>query len=97
MLHTFSFDRVVMFINSLSETEQLKIGKAMEAIRIGEFESLHIKTLRGPIKELIVHKSRILFCVENSTVYYLNAFTKKSAKTPRKEKKIAEKNRLLIM
>ncbi|MEK7609951.1 MAG: type II toxin-antitoxin system RelE/ParE family toxin [Patescibacteria group bacterium] len=90
MLNISWFERVTEFINSLPEAERLKIGKVVEAIQAGEFESLHIKTIKGPIKELIVHKTRILFCIEKSTLYYLNAFTKKSAKTPRSEIRFAE-------
>jgi len=96
MLNVSLFDRVTEFINLLSEAEQLKIGKAIEAMSVGEFGSLYIKTIKGPIKELIIRKSRILFCIENGTIYYLNAFIKKSAKTPIKEIEIAKKKLALI-
>jgi phage-related protein len=97
MLHLFTFEHAHSFMDALSESEQLKIAKAVAALRTQDFGSIHVKTIRGPIKELIVRKSRILFCIENETLYLLNAFSKKSVKTPRNEIEIAENiYRLLI-
>jgi phage-related protein len=90
MLHLFTFERANVFIDALSESDQFKIAKAISALRTQDFESIRVKTIRGHIKELIVRKSRILFCIENDTLYLLNAFSKKSAKTPRNEIGIAE-------
>jgi phage-related protein len=97
MLHLFTFEHAHGFIDALSESEQSKIAKSVAALRTRDFGSIRIKVIQGPIKELIVRKSRILFCIENDTLYLLNAFDKKSAKTPRNETETAENiYRLLI-
>ncbi len=82
--------QVSVFIRSIPEDEQLKIATELESIREGDFESAYIKTLRGPIKELISRKRRIIFCIEKEVLYVLRAFTKKSAKTPKRELEVSE-------
>ncbi len=85
------------FIHSLPEGDQLKIAMEIESMRQGDFESAYIKTLRGPIKELISRKNRIIFCLEGSTLYILRGFTKKSMKTPRRELEASERIYSLLM
>ena len=48
-------------------------------------DSVEIKTLRGPIKELKVRKYRILFFIEQGTIYFVSGFIKKTQKIPSKE------------
>jgi len=79
------FDRVTEFIGSLSKQERLKTASRIDSIREGDFESVYVKMIRGPIKELIVKDSRFIFCIENNTMFVFHAFTKKTAKTPQKE------------
>ncbi len=91
------FDQVTQFLHSIPDGERFKIATELESIREGDFESAYIKTLRGPIKELIVRKRRIIFCIENNTLYVLRAFTKKSMKTPKKELDAGEHMYLLLL
>lgn len=62
----------------------------------GAFHSVYIKTLRGPIKELIVKQYRMLFFTLGYTIYFVRVFRKKSKKTPRKEIEYAERIYKLI-
>ncbi len=91
------FDRVTEFIGSLHEDEQVRILEDIESIRLGDFEAVYIKTLRGPIKEFIVRRTRVIFCIENETLYALRAFTKKTMKTPRREIEMAERMYSLLL
>lgn len=81
----FFLNRVNDFISSLSENDRAKINAARIAMELGSFETLTIKTLKTPIKELIIKKSRLLFFIKDDSIYFVNAFTKKTAKTPKKE------------
>ena len=79
------FDKVAQFLRSLPDKEQLKIVSSIQSVLEGDFETVFIKTLRGPIKELIIRRTRILFCVENKTLYVLHAFVKKTMRTPKRD------------
>ena len=57
----------------------------------GDFESLEIKTLKTPIKELIIKRYRLLFFINKDLIYFVNAFMKKTQKTPKNEIIISEK------
>lgn len=96
-LNFLSFDSVTEFIHSLPTDEQLKIGAAIDSMKERDFDSVYVKTLKGPIKELIVKSRRFIFCIENNTIYFLRAFTKKSAKTPKREIKMAERMYKLLL
>ncbi|MFA6404642.1 MAG: type II toxin-antitoxin system RelE/ParE family toxin [Candidatus Paceibacterota bacterium] len=89
--------RVTAFVHELSSADQIKIAVDIESLCDRDFETVYIKTLRGPIKELIVKRVRIIFCVYGNTLYILHAFFKKSTKTPSKEIKIAEHLHGLLM
>ncbi|MEI8130402.1 MAG: type II toxin-antitoxin system RelE/ParE family toxin [bacterium] len=73
------------FINNLSNKEQGKVRLALDALLYGHFQSVHTKMLRFPIRELIVLNYRILFFIESDEIYFVSAFTKKTAKTPLQE------------
>jgi phage-related protein len=47
-----------------------------------ETSALTIRTLRGKIKELKVKRCRLIFFIKNDTIYVIDLFEKKSAKTP---------------
>lgn len=79
------------FIENLSFHDQAKISASEDAMKEGDFISIHLKTLRGPIRELVVGKYRLIFCIEDKTIYFLRAFIKKSRKTPKHEIDSAEK------
>jgi len=79
------------FIESLPDKEKLILKATVDTLKRKDFDSIHAKTLKGPIKELIVKRRRFIFCIENDTIYFLKAFTKKTQKTPRNEIEISEK------
>ncbi|MFA6552491.1 MAG: type II toxin-antitoxin system RelE/ParE family toxin [Candidatus Paceibacterota bacterium] len=88
-LNVLIIDEVKKFIDSLPEQERAKLAAAIASLINRNFETVHIKTLRNYLKELIIKKRRYIFCIENSTIYFLRAFTKKTAKTPPTEIKAA--------
>lgn len=96
-LNFLSFDSVTKFIHSLSADEQLKIGAAIDAMKERNFDSVYVKTLKGPIRELIVKSRRFIFRIESNTIYFLRAFTKKSSKTLKREIKMAERIYKLLL
>ncbi len=85
------FDNVKNFIATLPNEDQGKINGIVTAIESGEFKSLYIKTLKTSIKELIIKKYRFVFFIHKNTFYFMRAFIKKTAKTPKIEIKNAEK------
>lgn len=87
----FFFGSVRNFIEALPDDDQGKINGVVTAIESGDFKSLYIKTLKSPIKELIIKKYRLIFFVHKNTFYFIGAFVKKTAKTPKIEIENAEK------
>lgn len=79
------------FIESLPEQERYKVRASILSLKLGDFVSVHIKTLKGPIKELIVKKYRIVFFLHKSALCFIGAFVKKTAKTPKREIENAER------
>lgn len=90
-------DNVKNFIGTLSNENQGKINATVTAMEAGNFESIYIKTLKTPIKELVVKNYRLIFFIHRTTIYFIGAFIKKSAKTPRKEIENAEKMYKIII
>jgi len=78
------------FIRGLNQNDRAKIAAAIRTLEFGDYQSVQTKSLRGPIKELIVRSYRIVFFVKNTTIYFVSGFRKKSRKTPRNEIKNAE-------
>lgn len=74
---------VKSFINNLILSEQGKIAAQIKMMEVGGFESVHIKPLQKPIKELIIGKYRFLFFINKHLIYFIDAFIKKTQKTPR--------------
>ena len=85
MYHALFFDAATNFLQTLQPNEQAKIRSAADMMRSGDFRSVHIKTLHGPIRELIVQEYRVVFFIKNDVIHFVSAFRKKSAKTPHKE------------
>lgn len=79
------------FINTLSEEDRGKINCDTNAMEFGNFDSLYIKTLQTPIKELIIKKYRLIFFVYKNEIWFIGAFIKKTAKTPKSEIKKAKR------
>ena len=88
---------VRIFIDMLPNEDQGKINATTIAMESGDFESIYIKTLKTPIKELIIKKYRLIFFIHKNTIYFIRAFVKKSQKTPKKEMENAEKIYKIIM
>jgi phage-related protein len=84
-------EEVKIFISSLPESEQAKIKADIDTSCSGDFKAIYIKTLKSPIKELIVKKYRIFFFIYKNNIYFIRAFIKKTAKTPKREIENAEK------
>lgn len=78
-------DVVDEFIQTLSIPDQAKIAANAILLRSGDFASVRIKRLDGPIHELIVKQYRLIFFRKGTTIYVVGAFRKKSAKTPLRE------------
>lgn len=74
-----------MFIQKLSFADQAKVAANISSMREGDFASVRIKQLDGPIYELIVRQYRFIFFRKEAMVYFVGAFRKKSAKTPMRE------------
>lgn len=90
-------DHVKQFVSELPNEDQGKIRGAIEAMEFGDFESLYIKTLKSPIKELIIKRYRLVFFPHKACLYFVGAFIKKTAKTPKHEIDKAEKMRIIIL
>lgn len=97
MLNISLFERFREFVDLLSEEDRYKIDGALIALRKRDFESLYIKEISGPIKEVRVGRCRILFCIEYSTVYVFTGFVKKTIRTPQDQKQVAQKLYVLLL
>ncbi len=83
-------DSVNEFVKELTQAERAKIFSTIEKMRSGDWSSIYIKTLKGPIRELIVKQNRILFFINENMLHFIHAFRKKTAKTPPQEIERAE-------
>lgn len=79
----FFLEKVKDFISHLSLEDRAKIAGQIEMMSSGTFNSVYVKTLRKPIKELIANKYRFLFFIKEPNIYFILAFTKKTQKTPK--------------
>lgn len=78
-------ESVSEFIQKLSSIDQAKIAANVAMLCAGDFASVRIKQLDGPIYEIIVKQYRFIFFKKGSMIYMVGAFRKKSAKTPMRE------------
>lgn len=78
------------FIRGLDENDRAKIAAAIRTMGFDDFQSVQIKSIRNPIKELIVKSYRIVFFVKDKNIYLVSGFRKKTRKTPRNEIENAE-------
>lgn len=84
-------DDVRDFLNTISREDDAKIAAHLKSLEIGQTEGLIIKSLKGKIKELIVKQYRIVFFRIGTSGYVVDAFRKKSQKTPKRIIERAEK------
>ncbi len=82
MYRLLFFHTVNEFLASLPDTVQAKIRVNARTMQSGNFQSVYVKTLRGPIRELIVKEYRVLFFIKHNVICFVHAFQKKAAKTP---------------
>lgn len=90
-------DSVNEFVDKLPRAERAKIFGTIEKMRSGDWSSVYVKTLKGPIRELIVKQNRILFFINENVLHFIHAFRKKTAKTPPQEIERAEQIYKLFM
>lgn len=90
---------VFEYIDNLDEKQKAKISKFIEFLREheGVLDEPYSKHIKGKIRELRIdfgkNKHRIFyFTFIEKNIIFLHAFLKKTAKTPSKEIKKAEKN-----
>ena len=84
-------EKTKRFIQSLNEKDRAKTAAAITVLSYGDFQSVTVKSLRGPIKELIIKAYRIIFFAKNETLWFVSGFRKKTRKTPLYEIESAQK------
>ncbi|MBI5400670.1 MAG: type II toxin-antitoxin system RelE/ParE family toxin [Candidatus Yonathbacteria bacterium] len=82
-------DVVSVFIQKLPSAIQAKVAANVAMLCAGDFASVYVKQLDGPICELIVKQYRFIFFRKGTMIYMVGAFRKKSTKTPMREIKHA--------
>lgn len=82
-------DSVSEFIQKLPPIDQGKIAANVTMLCTGDFASVRIKQLDGPVYEVIIKQYRFIFFRKGTMIYIVGAFRKKSARTPMREVKHA--------
>ncbi len=62
------------FIATLNEEDRGKVKCMGDSMELGNFDSLYIKTLETPIKELIIKNYRFIFFINKNEIYKYNYF-----------------------
>lgn len=95
---------VLEYIESLPEKEQSKIFKYIEFLRVhkGILDEPYSRHIEGKIRELRVDFARnrhrvFYFVFVNKNIIFLNAFLKKTEKTPASEIEKVKKNYLAVI
>lgn len=76
------FKKVATFIDKLPNGDSSKLLAHLSFLESGKTEMLSIKTLRKKIKEIIVAQYRIVYFIIDDIIYVVDAFRKKTQKTP---------------
>lgn len=84
-------NKVKEFITTLSNEDKVKFRGMAHGMELGNFDSLYIKTLKTPIRELIIKNYRFIFFIYKNEIWFIGAFIKKTAKTPKNEIENAQK------
>ncbi|MDO8469798.1 MAG: type II toxin-antitoxin system RelE/ParE family toxin [bacterium] len=79
------------FLERIPEDDTAKIIAHLKSLQENRTEGLLIKPLKGKIREMVVKQYRIVFFFVGSTGYVVDAFRKKSQKTPKRIIERAEK------
>src|SRR3989338_9999628 len=93
---TFLMWAVESFLGILSSASRGQIRADIVLLENGDFQTPYTKKLKGLIRELIVGNYCLIFFIKDNTIYFTSVFRKKSAKTPTKEIKRAEKYYKLV-
>lgn len=93
---TFLMRAVESFLGTLSPANRGQIRADIVLLENGDFQTPYTKKLKRVIRELIVGNYRLIFFIKDDIIYFTSAFRKKSAKTPVKEIKRAEKYYKLV-
>ena len=83
--------QVEAYITSLPKNDRASIAAHIDAMRDGRFSDSYTKQLSGPIRELIVGPHRFTYFIQGSALYFVSAWRKKSAKTPKVHIELAKK------
>lgn len=83
--------KVATFISKLPDGDSSKLLAHLAFLESDKTEVLSIKTLRKKIKEIIVAQYRIVYFIIDDMVYVVDAFRKKTQKTPHPVIEQAEK------
>ena len=83
------FDEIYDFIEQLPKKDRAIVMAHITTMKT-DMSVVYTKTLKSPIRELIVKKYRLLFFIEKNTIYFTTGFVKKSQKTPIQEIRKAE-------
>ncbi|OGZ08722.1 MAG: hypothetical protein A2762_00030 [Candidatus Lloydbacteria bacterium RIFCSPHIGHO2_01_FULL_54_11] len=79
------------YLKKLSAQERARITFSISLLQQGDNDSVYTKQLDGPIRELVIGYHRVTYFVLSQTVYAVNGFRKKSAKTPKQHIDFARK------
>ena len=79
------------YLKSIPPSERALVLSAVTALQSGEFESVHTKQLKGPVRELIIGPHRLTYFMHKDGFYFVRGFRKKSQKAPKREIEYAEK------
>lgn len=81
-MRTKQLSEVAKFISSLPDEDSAKILAYLKSLETGRTGGLVTKPLKKKVRELIVSNYRMVFFVVDETIYVVDAFRKKSQKTP---------------
>ena len=73
------------YLKELAPAEQAMVVADLSEMRNGNYVAVHMKQLRGPVRELIVGHHRFTYFRLRNTLYFVRGFRKKTAKAPPSE------------
>ena len=82
-LEALFLDEVEGYIKKLSESMQAKIAANIEVMKSGDFQTPYTKQLKQVIRELILGQHRFIYFKKKQVLYFVYAFRKQTAKTPK--------------